>query len=164
MDLNAEPPTIPAAVSEINTEATSDETFVYKRVSEDTETPNTEGITETPVAAHTEIELEDMNIEMLDDAAVEASQEPIQNETLTREQQLLVAKERIKKLKEISLKIRTPQGLAEFEKQSAFERRQGQPENRTPSAESEVSRYTIDQQNGTLQIRPNNGFLHDHVD
>jgi len=164
MDLNAEPPTIPAAVSEINTEATSDETFVYKRVSEDTETLNTEGITETPVAAHTEIELEDMNIEMLDDAAVEASQEPIQNETLTREQQLLVAKERIKKLKEISLKIRTPQGLAEFEKQSAFERRQGQPENRTPSAESEVSRYTIDQQNGTLQIRPNNGFLHDHVD
>lgn len=163
MDLNAEPPAETAA-SDLHTEAASDETFVYKRVGEDHETPNTEGFTETPVAANTEAEADDMNIEMLDDSAVETSQEPLQNETLTREQQLLVAKERIKKLKEISLKIRTPQGLAEFEKQSAFERRQGQPENRTPSAESEVSRYTIDQQNGSLQIRPNNGFLHDHVD
>ena len=106
---------------------------------------------------------EDLHIEMIEENETQAS-ESIEEDRLTREQQILVAKERIKKLKEISLKIRTPQGLAEFEKQSAFERRQGQPENRTPSTESEISRYTIDPQNGSLNIRPNNGFLHDHVD
>lgn len=163
MDLNAEVPAEAPSVSNTTPETTED-TFVYKRLSDETESPiaetNAEPVSSQPIEAETE----ELNIEMIDDTAVEAEQETLHNEALTREQQILVAKDRIKKLKEISLKIRTPQGLAEFEKQSAFERRQGQPENRTPSAESEVSRYTIDQQNGTLQIRPNNGFLHDHVD
>ena len=140
----------------------TEDAFVLKRVEDLQETPIQSDLETNPLVEAQEPS-EDLHIEMIEENETQAS-ESIEEDRLTREQQILVAKERIKKLKEISLKIRTPQGLAEFEKQSAFERRQGQPENRTPSTESEVSRYTIDPQNGSLNIRPNNGFLHDHVD
>lgn len=84
-------------------------------------------------------------------------------ESNSREEQIKLAQERIKKLKELSLKMKTPEGLAHLEKESAWQRKQVNVDtnNSTPSTDSQVSRYTLGENN---EIRPNNSFLHDNVD
>lgn len=86
-------------------------------------------------------------------------------DAITREEQIRLAQERIRKLKEITLKMKSPEGLAALEKQTAFERKNIVLENKTPSTESSVSRYTLSEgENKKIEIRPNNSFLHDNVD
>ncbi len=84
-------------------------------------------------------------------------------EANSREEQIRLAQERIKKLKELTLKMKTPEGLAHLEKESAWQRKQVNIDNNasTPSTDSQVSRYTLGENN---EIRPNNSFLHDNVD
>jgi cell division protein FtsZ len=86
-------------------------------------------------------------------------------DAITREEQIRLAQERIRKLKEITLKMKSPEGLAALEKQTAFERKNISLENKTPSKESSVSRYTLSEgEDKKIEIRPNNSFLHDNVD
>lgn len=86
-------------------------------------------------------------------------------DALSREEQIRLAQDRIRKLKEITLKMKSPEGLAALEKQTAFERKNIVLENKTPSTESSVSRYTLSEgENKKIEIRPNNSFLHDNVD
>ncbi len=82
-----------------------------------------------------------------------------------REERIRAAQERIKKLKDISLKLKTPEGLLELEKEPSFQRNGIKLSDNTPSAESSVSRYTLSEgDDKKMEIRPNNSFLHDNVD
>jgi cell division protein FtsZ len=75
------------------------------------------------------------------------------------------AKERIRKLKDLSLKLRTPGGLAELENEPAYLRRNVKLSEVPPSSTSFVAKYTLsvdDENQG--EIRTNNSFLHDNVD
>ncbi len=86
-------------------------------------------------------------------------------DAISREEQIRLAQERIRKLKDITLKMKSPEGLAALEKQTAFERKNIVLENKTPSTESSVSRYTLSEgDDKKIEIRPNNSFLHDNVD
>ncbi len=88
-----------------------------------------------------------------------------QTQQVSREEQIRLAQERIRKLKDITLKMKSPEGLAALEKQTAFERKNIVLENKTPSTESNVSRYTLSESDDKkIEIRPNNSFLHDNVD
>jgi cell division protein FtsZ len=94
---------------------------------------------------------------------------PVQSQsdqdTVSREEQIRLAQERIRKLKDITLKMKSPEGLAALEKQTAFERNNIVLENKMPSQESSVSRYTLSEgDDKKIEIRPNNSFLHDNVD
>lgn len=87
------------------------------------------------------------------------------SDTVSREEQIRLAQERIRKLKDITMKMKSPEGLAALEKQTAFERKNITLENKTPSTESSVSRYTLSESDDKkIEIRPNNSFLHDNVD
>lgn len=87
------------------------------------------------------------------------------DEVTSREEQIKLAQERIRKLKEITLKMKSPDGLAALEKQTAFERKNIALENKTHSTESQVSRYTLSEgEDKKIEIKPNNSFLHDNVD
>lgn len=87
------------------------------------------------------------------------------NEPVSREEQIKIAQERIRKLKEITLKMKSPDGLAALEKQTAFERKNIALENKTHSTESQVSRFTLSEgEDKKIEIKPNNSFLHDNVD
>ncbi len=93
--------------------------------------------------------------------------ESVSADTNNREEQIRLAQERIKKLKELTLKMKTPEGLAQLEKESAWQRKQVNLDNGSsmPSVESHVSRYTLGKdENNNTEIRPNNSFLHDNVD
>lgn len=84
---------------------------------------------------------------------------------VSREEQIRLAQDRIRKLKEITLKMKSPEGLAQLEKETAFSRKNIALENKTPSSESQVSRFTLTENDDKkIEIRPNNSFLHDNVD
>lgn len=103
--------------------------------------------------------------EEVKDEVIEQNQGSAKQDTLEREEQIRLAQERIRKLKEITLKMRSPEGLAALEKQTAFERKNIVLENKMPSTESNVSRYTLSEgSDKKLEIRPNNSFLNDRPD
>jgi cell division protein FtsZ len=62
------------------------------------------------------------------------------------------------------MRLRTPNGLTDLETEPAYLRKKQSLDNLPHSSESQVSRYTITEENGQAQIRPNNPFLHDNVD
>lgn len=81
------------------------------------------------------------------------------------EEQIRKAQERIMRLKELSLKLKTPDGIAELENEPAYVRRNIQLQNTSHSSESDVSRFTLGEgEDNKTEIRPNNSFLHDNVD
>jgi cell division protein FtsZ len=81
------------------------------------------------------------------------------------EDQLKKSKERILRLKDLSMKLRTTNGLQEMENEPAYKRKQMQLQQVQHSSESQVSRFTLsNDEDGTTEIRPNNSFLHDNVD
>lgn len=89
------------------------------------------------------------------EAAKKAEQEEIQRR----------ANERIQKLRDISMKLKSPQVLNEMENEPAYKRRNVNLENVPHSSESQVSRFTLtENEEKKIEIRPNNSFLHDNVD
>jgi len=76
------------------------------------------------------------------------------------------ARQRIVRLRELSLKLKTPNGLNELEKEPAYKRRNVEITDSVPSSETYVSRLSLgDNEEGTqTELRSNNSFLHDNVD
>lgn len=73
--------------------------------------------------------------------------------------------ERKARLRDLSMKIKTPEGLSEIENQPAYLRRNMPLSDIPSSSESEISRYTLsDNGDKKVEIRSNNSFLHDNVD
>lgn len=80
------------------------------------------------------------------------------------EDQLMKTKERILRLKELSMKLKSSNGLQELETEPAYKRRQKSLDDVPHSSQSQVSRFTLSFDDGETEIRPNNSFLHDNVD
>ncbi|TVQ88303.1 MAG: cell division protein FtsZ [Bacteroidetes bacterium] len=72
--------------------------------------------------------------------------------------------EREQRLRELSLKLKTPEGLQDVEKEPAYVRKNVSLNKVPASSESHVSRYTLIDEEGKTQIKSNNSFLHDNVD
>lgn len=90
--------------------------------------------------------------------------EPAPEREIDFEDQLLKTKERILRLKELSMKLKSSNGLQELENEPAYKRRQKSLEDVPHSSQSQVSRFTLSFDEGETEIRPNNSFLHDNVD
>lgn len=78
-------------------------------------------------------------------------------------------RERLRNLRDISQRIKSPQGLTELEKEPAYKRRNVRLDQLAHSSDSEVSRYTLSEDkdetgNSRGGLRPNNPYLHDNVD
>jgi cell division protein FtsZ len=81
------------------------------------------------------------------------------------EEQIRKAQERISKLKELTDKIKTSNGLKEMETVPAYIRKQIQLNNVPHSSESQISKFTLTEtEDKKIELRPNNSFLHDNVD
>lgn len=72
--------------------------------------------------------------------------------------------ERMSKLREMSLKIRTASGLAEIEKEPAYLRKNVMLSNVTPSSETDISKYSLGQDDENKSELKSNSYLHDNVD
>jgi cell division protein FtsZ len=109
--------------------------------------------------------------EIKSDVIESKEEEPIRDMTaeeiarFEREEKIKAAQERIKKLKDLSLKMKSPEGLYELEKEPSFVRQNIKIEDSNYSTESNVSRYTLSEgDDKKFEIKPNNPFLHDNVD
>ncbi len=84
---------------------------------------------------------------------------------LSAEEKQKCIKDREERLKNLSLQIKTPEGLADLEKQPAYVRRKVALNPVPASDESQVSRFTlVESGEKKTQIKSNNSFLHDNVD
>jgi len=73
--------------------------------------------------------------------------------------------DRLNRLRELSLKVKSPEGVEDLENVPAFVRRNVVISQPIPSSESQVSRYTLNEtEDRKVHIKPNNSFLHDTVD
>ncbi len=86
------------------------------------------------------------------------------NEELKAKQEE-VANDRFTRMRDMSYKIATSEGLTEIESQPAYLRKKIELKDAPSSDSSEVSRYTLFKSEGNnVEIRQNNSFLHDNVD
>jgi cell division protein FtsZ len=80
------------------------------------------------------------------------------------EDQLRKSRERIMRLKDLSMKLRNG-GIQELENVPAYKRKEIALQQTPASSESEVSRFSLlTDDEGKIEIRNNNSFLHDNVD
>lgn len=85
------------------------------------------------------------------------------------EEQQRKSSERHARLKDLATRLRGPSGISDLEKEPAFKRRNIALDSTPLSSDSEVSRYTLteeENENGEkrVELKPNNPFLHDNVD
>ena len=90
-------------------------------------------------------------------------------ERISVEEQQQINEGRRERIQELSMKLRTPFGLSELENEPAYIRRKIKLEDTPHSSESEVSRFTLSEEEGqdgktSGSIKSNNSFLHDNVD
>lgn len=80
------------------------------------------------------------------------------------EEQLRNSRERIKRLKDLSMKLRSG-SIQELENVPAYKRKEIALQQNAHSSETQVSRFSLlADEDGKTEIRPNNSFLHDNVD
>ncbi len=122
----------------------------------------TDFVFETPIA---QFELEEETITPAPIATIEEVGADDDKNDESVEDQLKKSRERILRLKDLSMKLRTTNGLQELENEPAYKRKQMQLQQVQHSSESQVSRFTLsNDEDGSTEIRPNNSFLHDNVD
>ena len=86
-----------------------------------------------------------------------------------KEEQSKRASDRLSRLRDLSMKLRTPSGMSDLENEPAFKRKQINLDDVPNSAENNASRFTLSEEEGEdgdkkTRLRPNNPFLHDNVD
>ncbi|HSV87830.1 MAG TPA: cell division protein FtsZ [Bacteroidales bacterium] len=85
---------------------------------------------------------------------------PVSEEELLRKM-----REREQRLKDLSIRLKSTEGLKSIEDEPAYIRRHVQLSNVPHSSDSQVSRYTLNEEKDReVQIKSNNSFLHDNVD
>lgn len=139
-----------------------DELEIEEEVAE-TPTPIYHNLLDRPLNDDREVpSLED--IKFTGDKAPEIAEDRPGKEILQRRN-----KEREQKIRELTIKLKTPSGLSELESEPAYKRKNVQLDNVPHSSDSNVSRYTLTEEPSAsgekkIEIKPNNPFLHDNVD
>jgi cell division protein FtsZ len=86
------------------------------------------------------------------------------NHGISAEQMALRSRQRMERLREITVKLRTPSGLTDLESQPAYKRREVELDDVTHSSESDSSSLVLGEDDDkNVGLKPNN-FLHDNVD
>ena len=74
------------------------------------------------------------------------------------------AREREERLREISIKLRTPSGLTKLEDEPAYKRNNVNLEEGAHSSQDEVSHFSLSDKDDDIILNDNNSYLHDNVD
>lgn len=157
-------------IEPVNFTASTEESSVAREVefviSSSSEEQLSAGLDEKPdFSSEDEIKMEirEIKVDQKSEATAE-NESAAQNAQLEREERIRLAQERIKKLKDMSLKLKSSEGLMELEKEPSFVRQNIKLDDVNYSKESNVSRYTLgESDDNKTEIRPNN-YLHDNVD
>lgn len=89
------------------------------------------------------------------------------SQSMTKEEVQRMSSQRMHRIKELTVRLKTPSGLSDLEDEPAYKRRNIRLEEPPHSSDSQVSRYTLSddgEKEGRSELRSNNSFLHDNVD
>lgn len=90
---------------------------------------------------------------------------PVYTNRIPDEDQLKRSQERVMKIKELGMKMKTPSGINDLEKEPAYKRRQINLDEVPHSSENNISRFTLSEdEEGKPKLNDDNSFLHDNVD
>lgn len=93
------------------------------------------------------------------------SNEPVYTKRIPEEEQKKLSAERIRRIKELGGRMKTPSGISDLEKEPAYKRRQISLDSIPHSSENTLSRFTLSEdEDGTPKLKDDNSFLHDNVD
>lgn len=99
------------------------------------------------------------------EAETKESASMIYSPKIPTEDQLRRNNERILKIRELGMKMKTPSGISDLEKEPAYKRRNINLSEPPHSSESNVSRFSLsDDEDGKPKLKDGNSFLHDNVD
>ena len=74
-------------------------------------------------------------------------------------------KERIERLRQMSIKLKSPGGLTELESEPAYRRKNVELSDEKPSEDSKISKFTLSEgDEDGAELKSDNSFLHDNVD
>jgi len=74
-------------------------------------------------------------------------------------------KERVERLRQMSIKLKAPGGLDELETEPAYRRKKVELTDEKPSEDTKISKYTLSEgEDDSAELKPDNPFLHDNVD
>ncbi|MBI2281224.1 MAG: cell division protein FtsZ [Bacteroidetes bacterium] len=91
--------------------------------------------------------------------------EPVYTKRIPEEEQKKLSAERIRRIKELGGRMKTPSGISDLEKEPAYKRRQISLDSIPHSSENTLSRFTLSEdEDGTPKLKDDNSFLHDNVD
>lgn len=113
-------------------------------------------------------EMEQPTMLNLDEPVAEevSSNKQLEETTSKEEEMYKRSRERIMRLREMNVKMSSPGGINDLEREPAYKRRNIELDNVPNSADSNISRLTLsmDENNRNPEIKSNNSFLHDRVD
>ena len=80
------------------------------------------------------------------------------------ERQMLKSRERLDKLEKLTEKLRTPSGVSDLESEPAYKRSDLDLNENDDIEEKEDAKIILDKNEGDIQIKEDNSFLHDNID
>lgn len=90
---------------------------------------------------------------------------PVYTNRIPDEEQMKRSQERIMKIKELGLRMKTPSGINDLENEPAYKRRKINLDETAHSSENPISRFTLsNDEEGKPRLNDGNSFLHDNVD
>ncbi|MDG1476690.1 MAG: cell division protein FtsZ [Vicingaceae bacterium] len=90
---------------------------------------------------------------------------PVYTNRIPDEEQMKRSQERIMKIKELGLRMKTPSGINDLENEPAYKRRKINLDETPHSSENPISRFTLsNDEEGKPRLNDDNSFLHDNVD
>lgn len=108
---------------------------------------------------------ESYNISSASENVSNDSNEPVYTKRIPEEEQKKLSAERIRRIKELGGRMKTPSGISDLEKEPAYKRRQISLDSIPHSSENTLSRFTLSEdEDGTPKLKDDNSFLHDNVD
>lgn len=155
-------PTVSENITEITLISTKKE---ERSDAEKSETPKQEEKKEEPLELKAEIKSPETPAKKEEPVPFRMVRKQDLNEDIERDEIEKKSRERIKKLKDLSIKLRSPQEIDHMENVPAYIRRKVELNDVNPSDESEVSRFTLGEgEDNKGDLKSNNSFLHDNVD
>lgn len=88
----------------------------------------------------------------------------VTRKVLSPEEQQQKSQERLSRIQEYTQRLKKADGIAEFENEPAFKRRNIELDESVPSKENDASKYSVDNDGESTSLNSNNSFLHDNVD
>jgi cell division protein FtsZ len=88
----------------------------------------------------------------------------VTRKVLSPEEQQQKNQERLSRIQEYTQRLKKADGIAEFENEPAFKRRNIELDESVPSKENDASKYSVENDGENTSLNSNNSFLHDNVD